>query len=97
MDDLIHYIGMAAALCTTLSFIPQVIHILRNRETSGISLGMYVTFTFGVSLWVIYGFARSDMPVLLANAVTLVLTLSVLGLTLKERIRRTLSNMKRTD
>jgi MtN3 and saliva related transmembrane protein len=83
----ITYIGIAAACCTTLSFVPQVIHILRSGKTDGISLGMYSLFTLGVSLWFIYGIIRDDMPVYTANGVTLVLTLAVLGLTLKERLK----------
>ena len=76
---------MAAAACTTISFVPQVIHILKSKDTAGISITMYSIFTFGVLLWVIYGFAIGDMPVLAANLATLILTLCVLTLTLTRR------------
>lgn len=82
MDNTISLIGMAAAACTTISFVPQVIHILKSKDTAGISITMYSIFTFGVLLWVIYGFAIGDMPVLAANLATLILTLCVLTLTL---------------
>ncbi len=85
MIDTTSLIGLTAAACTTLSFVPQVIHILRSRNTSGISLGMYLIFTVGVALWAIYGLIRDDLPVLLANGLTLLLTLSVLILTLRGR------------
>ncbi len=85
MDNTISVIGMAAAACTTISFVPQVIHILKSKDTAGISITMYSMFTFGVLLWVIYGFAIGDMPVLAANLATLILTLCVLTLTLTRR------------
>lgn len=90
MIDTIALLGTAAACCTTLSFVPQVVHILRSKNTAGISLGMYAIFTLGVSLWLVYGLAREDRPVYLANGVTLLLCLAVLGLTLKQRLHRPL-------
>ncbi|UTW05297.1 SemiSWEET family sugar transporter [Amphritea atlantica] len=81
------WIGIAAACCTTLSFVPQVIQILKSRDTAGISVAMYTIFTTGVFFWVVYGFVIWDLPVLLANSVTLILTLSVLMLTITQRLR----------
>lgn len=78
-------IGLMAAFLTTLAFVPQVIHILKTRKTDGISLAMYSVFTTGVALWLAYGFMVMDLPVILANAVTLMLALCVLGLTLYSR------------
>lgn len=85
MGNTISVIGMAAAACTTISFVPQVVHRLKSKDTAGISITMYSIFTFGVLLWVIYGFAIGDMPVLAANLATLTLTLCVLTLTLTRR------------
>jgi len=73
-------IGFVAAVSTTLSFVPQVVQSYRSRDVSGISLGMYSIFTFGVGLWLLYGLMTDDMPVIIANAVTFVLALSILGL-----------------
>lgn len=88
MSNLISIIGISAACITTASFVPQVYAILKSKNTSGISLTMYSTFTFGVLLWVIYGFIIEDMPVFLANLITLILTLSVLTLTITSRMRQ---------
>ncbi|MEH6579353.1 MAG: SemiSWEET transporter [Amphritea sp.] len=87
MNDIVSLIGMGAAFCTTLSFVPQVLQIIKSRDTAGISISMYSIFTLGVFLWVVYGFVREDLPVFLANLLTLILTLSVLGLTLKSRLK----------
>lgn len=64
-------IGYLAAILTTVSFVPQALKTIRTRNTQGISLVMYVMFSTGVFLWFIYGVVTNDIPVLIANAVTL--------------------------
>ena len=71
-------VGLGAATLTTISFVPQVIKVLRTRNVKGISLVMYVIFCSGVLLWLIYGILVRDAPVIAANAITLVLASVVL-------------------
>ena len=73
-------IGFVAAVLTTLAFVPQVLQSYRTRDVSGISLSMYSFFTFGVGLWLAYGVMTGAWPVIIANALTLLLALSILGL-----------------
>lgn len=80
-----HFIGLSAAMFTTISFLPQVYHSLRTRDTRSISLGMYSVFTVGTGLWLTYGLLIHDLPVTLANAVTLALASAVLALKLRYR------------
>ncbi len=75
-------IGSFAACLTTLSFVPQVVQSYRTRDVSGISLGMYSMFVLGVALWLAYGLMQGAWPVIIANALTLLLALSILGLKL---------------
>ncbi|WP_088282435.1 SemiSWEET transporter [Ideonella sp. A 288] len=76
------HIGYLAALLTTASFVPQVVHTLRTRDVSGISVGMYSVFTTGVALWLAYGVMIEAWPVIAANFVTLVLAAWILWLKL---------------
>ena len=78
-------IGYLAATLTTVAFIPQVLHTWRLRSANGISLGMYVVFTLGVVLWLLYGVLLGAWPIIIANAVTLALTTSVLVLAVRYR------------
>ena len=71
-------LGYAAAILTTGSFVPQALHTLRTRDVSGISLGMYGTFTVGVTLWLAYGLVLREWPIVVANVVTLGLALTIL-------------------
>lgn len=76
-------LGLAAATCTTSCLVPQVVKVVRTRHTKDLSLSMYVIFTAGVLLWLIYGFLLKDAPIILANSLTLILALTVLGFKLK--------------
>ena len=73
----------AAAVLTTSSFVPQVAKVLRERQTQGISLTMYILFTIGVALWVLYGLIIGSTPVFAANAVALLLAGTVLVMKLR--------------
>ncbi|MFN8936334.1 MAG: SemiSWEET transporter [Pseudomonadota bacterium] len=72
------FLGYAAATLTTGSFLPQSVHTLRTRDVSGISLAMYAAFTAGVALWLAYGIALGQWPIIIANAVTLALAATIL-------------------
>lgn len=82
-------LGYLAAALTTSSFMPQALLTLRTRDVSGISLAMYSAFTAGVALWLAYGIAIGEWPVIVANAVTLALAATILAIKLSvERERR---------
>lgn len=80
---LITTIGLLAALLTTISFLPQVIKSWKIRKTRDISLPMYIILVTGLFLWLIYGILIKDLPLILANLVTLILASSVLFLKIK--------------
>lgn len=77
------FIGYLAALFTTCSFVPQAWHTFRTRDVSGISLGMYSVFAFGVALWLGYGILLSAWPIVIANAITLGLSLAILAMKIR--------------
>ncbi len=76
-------IGFLAALCTTSSFLPQVIKTIKIKETKDISFLMYAILIAGVLLWIIYGILKQDVPVIVANIITFVLATTVLILKIK--------------
>jgi len=63
-------LGYVAAVLTTSSFFPQALKTLRTRDTTGISLGMYLMFTSGVVVWALFGLITGDGPVLVSNLIT---------------------------
>lgn len=76
-------IGFTAALLTSISFVPQVLKTWRTKHTEDISLLMYILLVTGIFLWLVYGFYLDSMPVILANGVTLVLSMTILVLKMK--------------
>ena len=80
----IEIIGYCAAFLTTIAFLPQAIQSWRTRDLSGISVGMYSLFTIGVGLWLIYGLIIEKWPLIVANALTFALALSILVLKLRD-------------
>jgi MtN3 and saliva related transmembrane protein len=72
------WLGHVAGTLTTLAFVPQVVRVLRTRQTRDISLAMFLLFVIGVALWLVYGLQVGAVPVVLANGATLVLALVIL-------------------
>lgn len=86
LQDLLGYL---AATLTTAAFVPQALLTLRTRNVAGISLGMYGAFTSGVALWLAYGLVLGEWPIVVANAVTLALSATILAVkVLEDRKRR---------
>jgi len=80
-------LGYAAAVLTSLSFLPQALLVIRTKRTGGISLLMYSVFTLGVAFWLVYGIASKAAPIIAANAVTLALAATILTLTARDRLK----------
>jgi MtN3 and saliva related transmembrane protein len=76
-------LGFVAAFCTTLSFIPQALRVIKTKHTKDLSLVMYSMFNFGIVLWLIYGVLIDAWPIIIANMITLGLTLTILVLKIK--------------
>mgnify|MGYP000863184363 CR=1 FL=1 len=78
MNFILKYIGFFAAFCTTFAFLPQAVKVWKTKSTKDISLYMFIIFTVGVFSWLIYGITISDLPIILANAITLILSIFIL-------------------
>ncbi len=76
-------IGLAAATCTTIAFVPQALKAWRTRSTKDVSLSMFVLMVSGILLWLIYGAMLGDLPLVLANGVTLALAAAILACKLR--------------
>lgn len=72
-------------MLTTLAYFPQFIKVWKSRSARDISLRMYAMMSAGVFLWLVYGIRLRSLPIILANGVTLALTLAILGLKVKHK------------
>ena len=78
-------LGLVAGTLTTLSFLPQLLKAWKSRSTHDISIGMFSLLAVGIMLWIVYGIVTADVPVIVANTVTLVFVSLILALKLRYR------------
>lgn len=81
--SLIDIIGASGAALTTLCWLPQALKVVREKETRALSLPATAAFTLGVVLWLIYGLAIGDWPLIGSNAITLALMAVILAMKLR--------------
>ena len=79
----LEWTGYVAATLTTVAFIPQAVKTIRTRDTHSISLGMYVVFTIGIMFWFGYGIVLGSWPMIVSNAITFVLSATILAMKLR--------------
>ena len=80
---LIDIVGTVGATLTTLCWLPQAAKVLRDKETRALSLPATAAFTLGVALWLVYGLAIGDWPLIGSNAITLLLMAPILAMKLR--------------
>jgi MtN3 and saliva related transmembrane protein len=77
------WLGYIAATLTTVAFVPQAWRTLRTRDTRALSLLMYLVFTVGIAFWLAYGLVLGSWPIIVSNALTLLLAGTILALKLR--------------
>jgi MtN3 and saliva related transmembrane protein len=83
LTRLIEIIGALGAMLTSLCWLPQALKVVREKDTRALSLPATAAFTCGVALWLIYGLAIHDWPLIGSNAVTLGLMAPILVMKLR--------------
>ena len=76
----LEWIGSIAAFCTTAAFVPQLLRVWQRKSARDISLLMFLLFSFGVACWLAYGIGLKSIPIIVANGITLVLAIVILGM-----------------
>ena len=71
-------IGSIAAVLTTFAFLPQVIKVIKTKDTESIALGRYLMQVLGIALWLAHGLVIQDLPLILANSVSFILSGTIL-------------------
>ena len=76
-------LGYCAATLTTIAFIPQVLKTIKTKSAKDVSIGMFVSFTIGVFLWILYGLVTNNKPIWISNFIILGLSITQIILKLK--------------
>ncbi|MFL9825845.1 SemiSWEET family sugar transporter [Rhodoplanes sp. SY1] len=77
-------VGLVAAFCTTVSYVPQVRKCWQTGRTGDLSLKMFSILSAGIALWVVYGLLQGDPVIVLANSVSLAMLAIILVFKLRE-------------
>lgn len=78
MEHYAFYIGIFAGVCTSISLLPQLIKILKEKKAEDISYGMLFILLTGLSAWVLYGIVTADYPIILTNGVSILVNVLVI-------------------
>jgi MtN3 and saliva related transmembrane protein len=76
-------VGSLAAVCTTVSFLPQLIHVWRRKSAKDVSMTMLLLFVLGFGLWLFYGFRIGARPIIIGQSITLTLSLIIMALKIR--------------
>lgn len=80
MISWVEVLGLTAGACTTAAVVPQIWKAWKTREVDDVSTKMFLVLIAGLSLWVVYGIIRNDLPIIVTNGVALLLNLFMLYL-----------------
>jgi MtN3 and saliva related transmembrane protein len=79
----VELVGGLAAICTTGAFLPQLFRVWRLRRADEISAVTFLVFAVGTGIWLAYGLLIGSVPIVLANAATIVIASAILALKFK--------------
>lgn len=71
-------LGIIAGVLTSVSMIPQLVKVIREKNVEDISLLMLLVLISGLSLWVWYGFVKDELPIILSNSFAVLVNISLL-------------------
>ena len=83
MNEITNYIGIFAGICTSVSLLPQLIKIIREKKADDLSYGMLFVLLTGLGAWVAYGVMKDDYPIIITNCFSFLVNLLVIVFTIR--------------
>lgn len=83
MIDKFEIIGLIAAVLTTSAYVPQAYKAWKTKSAGSVSLAMYLIMLTGIILWLVYGIHLNSISMILANSITIILTVIIIIFKLK--------------
>ena len=71
-------LGLVAGGITSVAMVPQLIKVLKEKDVEDLSMLMICTLIVGLSLWVLYGFLKDELPIILSNAFAVLINIFLL-------------------
>jgi MtN3 and saliva related transmembrane protein len=76
-------LGFAAGVLTSVSALPQLVKIIKEKQAKDVSLKTLFILLSGISLWIVYGIFKKDVPIIVTNSLSLILNTGVMILRIK--------------
>ncbi len=73
--DWTEVIGLIASGLSSLTFMPQVYQAWKTKSVGDLSTAMMFIVFFSTILWLVYGFGRGSLPVIICNGIICLLSL----------------------
>lgn len=87
MDIIGEIMGYLAGICTAIVFLPQSVQTIKTKDVSGLSLGSYLIYCFGMLCWIAYGIYLHSVQMMLFNTISLFFAAIILGIILMQRAK----------
>jgi MtN3 and saliva related transmembrane protein len=71
-------IGIVAGILTSISMVPQLIKVIKEKDVENLSPVMIGILLLGVSMWVVYGLLQEEWPIILSNAFSVLINSTLL-------------------
>jgi MtN3 and saliva related transmembrane protein len=70
--------GIVAGIFTSVSLVPQLVKMVKEKKAAGISVLMIAILLVGLGLWIVYGFLKNDLPIIITNCFSFLVNLCIL-------------------
>ncbi len=87
-ETIIHVVEIIAGVLTGSFMLPQLIKVIKEKKVDEISILMLAVLITGISLWIIYGVVRNDIPLIVSNTFSLCVNLVLMYYRIKYRKRK---------
>lgn len=81
----VNILGIVAGFLTSISMIPQLIKVIKEKNVEDLSWVMILVLIIGLSLWVWYGIIQQEWPIILSNAFAVLVNVTLLTLYIRFR------------
>jgi MtN3 and saliva related transmembrane protein len=83
MKDFSIYIGIAAGVCTSVSLLPQLTKIIKEKKADDISYLMLFILLTGLAAWIWYGIIKKDYPIIVTNSFSCIINILIIIFSIK--------------
>ena len=70
-------VGLVASIATGTSLLPQLIKIIKEKESESVSLLMLLVLFIGLAGWVYYGILKEDWIIIISNSFSLLVNVAI--------------------